>query len=389
MDMRCTSSQELVLHAEDLLTLILLRLPYKKLMSFKSVSKKWHSLITTPFFTRLLRNIFPPRRASALFIQRTIPVFFVPLDNRNATSPFRTEKFNHDGGQTRMLQSCNGLILCITGLPLIFDSRSCHVYNPSTGHRVTLPKEPLRYGRGGSYIGLTYDPLKSPHYKVIAFVVTSELNIFVGDLHIYSSETRAWKASIKSFIPPQGLISFENGVCWKGCMHWYSSNLPDSCDSDCLYFNVDEERFGTFPRPPIGAKRTSKRIMYFGESEDHLHVIEGYATSLSVYEMKNDYSGWFVRYQIDLDPISEVFPKMPTLFKDYTVFVLSLIRREKFQEDSFLVLEIRSKVIFHNLVDRSFKLIQDLPVTLKRKETGRRTLGEFQVCPYFESVSYA
>lgn len=91
---RCTSnSQEVVLDEEDLLTLILLCVPYRKLMSFKSVSKKWLSLITNPHFTRLLRNLLPPLRASGLFIQRPpeigFPdkVYFVPLDDKNITSP--------------------------------------------------------------------------------------------------------------------------------------------------------------------------------------------------------------------------------------------------------------------------------------------------------------
>ena len=62
--------------------------------------------------------------------------------------------------------------------------------------------------------------------------------------------------------------------------------------SECLYLNVDEERLGTFPRPPIGELSNSRRSSYFGESEDHLHVVEAcrYDTSLSVYEMRSDYS---------------------------------------------------------------------------------------------------
>ncbi|KAL1802616.1 hypothetical protein ACET3Z_031263 [Daucus carota] len=127
-----------------------------------------------------------------------------------------------------------------------------------------------------------------------------------------------------------------------------SKKIPDSPVSDCLYFNVDEERLGTFPRPPIGARGTLTRTYYFGESEGHLHVTEvfPYATSLNIYEMKNDYSGWFVKYRVDLAPIAKVYSEMTkhmSLFydkSDYAVSVLSLVRRENFREDSFLVLEI-------------------------------------------------
>lgn len=409
---RCTyTSQEIVLDEEDLLTLILLRIPYRDLLSFKSVSKKWLHLITTPHFTSLLRNALPPLRASALFIQRTYPNFlskrlpdqvhFVPLDDPNATSPFRNLDFAHDPytyRQIRVCQSCNGLLLCSSARVFDFNLSNCYVYNPSTNHLDTLSKQPLCYGYEGYYIGFAYDPSKSPHYKVIAYITKIPLS-FVGDLHIYSSETGTWKASAQSFLPPEGIL-FTDGVYWNGSMHWLSflgsdcSNLPDSL-SDGLYFNVDEERFGTFPRPPIGAKSISVRSRYFGESEDHLHVTEvcQYATSLTVYEMKSDYSGWFVKYRIDLDPIAKVFPEMTKHMSlsydktDYAVAVLSLIRRENFREDSFLVLEIPGKAIRYNLVDGSFKLIWDFGVALNIKyNIDLWTLGRFKVFPYLESV---
>lgn len=146
---------------------------------------------------------------------------------------------------------------------------------------------------------------------------------------------------------------------------------PDSSVSVCLYLNVDEDRLGTFPRPLIGARSRTRRSLYFGESEHYLHVIEASpsTTLLTVYEMKSDYSVWFSKYRIDLDPISRAFPEIKenTLFEyqnNYVVKVFSLIGREDLLEDSFLVLEIPGKVIRYNLMDRSFKLIWDFGVDL-------------------------
>ncbi|KAK1362990.1 hypothetical protein POM88_038551 [Heracleum sosnowskyi] len=102
-------------------------------------------------------------------------------------------------------------------------------------------------------------------------------------------------ASKQSCVPAPGM-HFIGGVSWNGCMHWLSelhTNLePESSISDCLYFNVDEERLGTFPKPPIVARSTSVRILYFWESEAHLHVIEvcPYDPSPSVFETKSDYT---------------------------------------------------------------------------------------------------
>ncbi|KAK1362949.1 F-box domain containing protein [Heracleum sosnowskyi] len=406
---KITSSSQVVLDDEDLLTLILLHVPGKNLMSLKCVSRKWHSVITASHFIHLRNSL--PVRASGLFIQRPLSagvsneVYFVPLDDQNASSPFRNITFAHDPvghEEIRILQSCNGLLLCSTAIYKPTKRRNCYVYNPSTNALATLPKHPLSRAKSGfCHIGLSFDPSKSVHYKVIAFLFTSQSpSENVGNFHIYSSETGTWKASVQSFTPAPGM-NFLGGVYWNGCVHWLSDLMtksePESSLSDCLYFNVEEERLETFPRPPIGVRSSSRRSLYFGQSEDHLHVIEirPGATSLGVYEMKNDYSEWFVKYEIDLDPISKVFPEIKDEAisedqkgDDYAVDVLSLIRRENFLEDSFLVLEIPGKAIRYNLVDRSFKLIRDFAMKTGLENLDRRAFGRLNAWQYIESLSY-
>ena len=292
--------------------------------------------------------------------------------------------------------------MCSTAFlnPYGYEKCNKYVYDPSTHQLATLPKHPHGNGNGNGnrirLIGLTYDPSKSIHYKVIGLVTTSRLED-VRDFYIYSSETRAWKSSIKSYVQAPGM-HFLDGVYWNGCMHWLADgvsglNFPESSISDCLYFNMDEERLETFPRPPIRVA-SLRRSLYFGASEDHLHVVEAYryATSLSVYEMKSDYSEWFVKYRIDLDPISKVFPEMTEheflsrKKSDYAVGVLSLIRRESFQEDSFLVLEIPGKAIRYNLVDKSSKVLWDFSVDFSLAKVLRWRFGALRVWQYVESV---
>ncbi|KAK1362971.1 F-box domain-containing protein [Heracleum sosnowskyi] len=398
---RSSSSSHVVLNDEDLLTLILLRVPLKKLMSLKCVSRQWQSLISTPHFTSL--RCLLPLRASGLFIQRApisdFPraglneVYFVPLDDQTTSSPFRTLTFAHEGfdpRSIRVLESCNGLLLCSIGL-------NCYVYNPSNNHLAILPKHPP--GTDVCYIGLAFEPSKSLHYKVITFVITSsQSQSYIGDFHIYSSETRTLKVSVQSFAPALGMY-FGGGVYWHGSVHWLTDlddmKLVNWPVSDCLYFNVDECRLEKFPRPPISVKSASRSHSYFGESEDHLHFIEvcPYATSLSVHEMKSDYSEWFVKYLIDLTPISKVFPEMT---KDeacldngnnFAVAVLSLIRRENFHEDSFLVLEIPGKAIRYNLVDRSFSLIWNFAVDMGLEKVDLWPIGRLQVWQSIETQS--
>ncbi|KAK1362948.1 F-box domain containing protein [Heracleum sosnowskyi] len=399
---RCasSSSQKVVLSNEDLLTLILLHVPWTKLISLKCVSRQWLSLITTFHFS----NLLPPLRASGLFIQAphdtfidvSSPneVYFLSLDDPNKASPFKTRVFEneHDDHENiRILQSCNGLLLC-SNVP----GTRFYVYNPSTNQLAT-PKQPLGTWDTFRYVGLSFDPSKSLNYKVIGLVSRPRSQALdERDFYIFSSETKAWKSSVQSFTSDPGMY-FNDGVYWNGCMHWLSTlhrDLePDSSVSVCLYFNVDEERVGTFPGPPIG--EFEEGSLYFGESEGHLHVIEAcpMVSSLSVYEMKSDYSMWFVKYQIDLDPIFRAFPEIKdiTSFEYqfyYAVKVFSLIRRENFHEDSFLVLEIPGKVIRYNLMDRSFKLIWDFGVDLDiDPHINDDLLFDFQVCPYIKTLS--
>ena len=308
------SSHEIVLADENLLTLIMLRVPYRKLKSLECVSKKWLYLIITQWFTSLLGKLFP-LRASGLFIQRlptffdfdrTCPnkVYFVPLDDPTAPSPFRNLTFAphdpFDPQRIRILGSCNGLLLCSTCFVVSHIKCNYYVYNPSTNQLAIVPKLPLV--NVIDCLNLAFDPSKSPHYKVISFISSPPYSSdHIGDFHIYSSEIGTWTLSVQSFVvtPP---MSMDNGPYWDGCIHWLGDldfeSVHVSTLSDGLYFNVNEGRLGTFPRPPIGVKSTSKKINYFEASEDHLHFIEicPHSTSLSVYEMKSDRSEWFIKY---------------------------------------------------------------------------------------------
>lgn len=79
---------------------------------------------------------------------------------------------------------------------------------------------------------------------------------------------------------------------------------------DLLRFDVDLEHIETMPALPVfccvsGSGTTWKRhrTMFFGESNGHLHPIKWGPTmaECQVLEMESEYSGWFVKYHVDLD----------------------------------------------------------------------------------------
>ncbi|CAL5322919.1 unnamed protein product [Camellia sinensis] len=330
------SSSETVANNDDLLNQILLYLPIRSLLRFKSVSKHWLSLITNPHFLDL-RTTHPNPRPSGLFLYRYShqihPDFdFLSLLNYESPSkpPLKALTFVHDPSDLRILQSCNGLLLC-RGLHL-------YIYNPTTSQFATLPQPPR-------LVSVNFSCGLPDHYE----------------LEIYSSETGLWSPSGDPFT---GDVSFNLGVFWNGALHWISTSGGDS-----LYFNVDEERLETMPMPPIPDGWEERRLRYFRESRDHLHLIEIYGphtAQFNVYEMERDYCGWFVKYRVDIDAIPNAFPEMirssldPSDLHYYQFVILDLIREEN-DDESFLVLHIPGKVIRYNFRDKSFRELFDVP----------------------------
>ncbi|KAL7229413.1 hypothetical protein ACSBR2_008007 [Camellia fascicularis] len=334
------SSAEAVANNDDLLNQILVGLPIRSLLRFKSVSKHWLSLITHPHFVRRRTLNFEP---SGVFWEsyskpHLIPEFdFIPFNNLNPTKPpFTTNPtFVEDPFGIRIFQSCNGLLLC--------RGQHLYIYNPTTNQFTTLPEPPTPRVRTTvnrfdffCCSSLAFDPSKSPHYKVVS-VYSSNTSSKHYDLEIFSSETGLWTPSSTNPLRADN-VNFKNGVLWNGALHWIGF-----WDDDSLYLNIEEDRSGTLPTPPTPDRRDWKRRRDFWESRGHLHLIDIYGSQtkqFNVYEMGSDYSAWFVKYRVDIDAIPNVFPEMVcNSLGCYEFFLLSLVRREN-DDESFLVLHI-------------------------------------------------
>ncbi|GJR80745.1 hypothetical protein Tco_0151530 [Tanacetum coccineum] len=88
----------------------------------------------------------------------------------------------------KILQSCNGLLLCCgSGSPVFY-----YVYNPSTNLYKKLPYPDCSLDNSPYYssagLRITFDPTKSPYYKLVD-VGRTFCDI---DIQIYSSETGKW-----------------------------------------------------------------------------------------------------------------------------------------------------------------------------------------------------
>ncbi|KAM0036196.1 putative F-box domain-containing protein [Helianthus debilis subsp. tardiflorus] len=128
-DHHSTQSGALVGSSDDLLTKILLRLPVTSILRFKSVSKHWRLFLSQRHFTRRY-DIDNHSKSPGLFGCNT----YVPYDVDNAsTPPFSSLGSYFDRPRVRIVQSCNGLLLCSTHWPK--GSKAApryYVFNPTT-----------------------------------------------------------------------------------------------------------------------------------------------------------------------------------------------------------------------------------------------------------------
>nr|XP_043633745.1 F-box protein At5g07610-like [Erigeron canadensis] len=380
------SSAEKVASCDGLTSEILLRLPVRSLLHFKSVSKHWYSLISSSSFK--LPNLDPP---SGLFVADYInkpnPEYdFIPFDIESPVKPpLRALHFDPTVKCLMIEHSCNGLMLCSAYTDEYFRHNNKYVmnykyyiYNPTINKFNTLPRLENYANNGSVRYGMTlhFDPTQSSHYKVI-YVCGYETNPLTGNtryqIEIYSSQTRTCKTSCEFELDEDIYIDFRAGVFWNNALHWIQKSGFIFC------FNLDQEIVHQIQTPigPIGGWVEEENYSnYLFESRDHLLVIEiqrPHTSKFKIHDLKKDYSEWFVKYNVDLGGISGSFPEImnPESADTFEFAILALVLGDK-EDESFLVLEIHGKALRFNLLSKTFHKLHDLTSSRPKSHSSNR-----------------
>ncbi|KAL3650512.1 hypothetical protein CASFOL_006915 [Castilleja foliolosa] len=364
------NSAEIVVSIDDLLQEILIRVPIKPLSRFQLVSKHWHSLISNPRFCCRVRSnpaavgiFYPPSQKYRVTEQNGHEYRYIPF----GPNPNRPQKidFTQNPYGIQFYPSCNGLLLCRT-YPGYRGEPRFYVYNPTTNKFSAFPKPGGNVNEIG-YMHLVFDPSKSHHYKVVCIKVVS-MEKKLCQVEVYSSETRGpW---VKCGGPFKADVDIANGVYWSGAIHWLKHLYGGSVIRESLYFNPDDLHHllagpQIMPTPPTHHRDYRCFDYYFGESCNHLHYIpmvsENTHTHFTVYEMRADYSEWFVKYRVEGYKIMDACwdnLKPEDSFRFYNFRILTMVRGDK-EEDTFLIFKYDRKIMKYNLVSGAFETIYE------------------------------
>nr|GEY61026.1 hypothetical protein [Tanacetum cinerariifolium] len=148
-------------------------------------------------------------------------------------------------------------------------------------------------------------------------------------MKLYSSETGVWCVCDIQF-PPLCFFAFENGICWNNAIHWLHNGK--------LHFKLD-----IADHPVL----TNLQTLGFLDGKVHwdsklcesrgcllLVYMELPDSLFDVYEMRNESSGWLLKYTINLDDTIQ-FPDEWKVSSGVCCILL-----EDGEEDSFMMINI-------------------------------------------------
>nr|XP_051229277.1 F-box/kelch-repeat protein At2g43270-like [Lolium perenne] len=226
----------------DLISEILVRLPVRSLLRFKSVCRTWHATISGRSFisTHLQRSFSDHQRHPSFLISpdlQTVARLVYTLDLQRDSAPV----------QVYMLGHCNGLVLIPTDTKM-------YVLNPSTRELLTLPEStremlsPSSIFR--SIVGLGLDP-STNNYKVVRFFsYPSDLSRMGMEICTITETARAWRSPVAD--PPYPISDYQTATFFQGSLFWTLDELILMPPPECrlLRFCLKDEVFSFVMHPP-------------------------------------------------------------------------------------------------------------------------------------------
>lgn len=244
----------------------------------------------------------------------------------------------------KIVGSCNGLVC------LVVDSEDMMIYNPSTRQVHAAPKLSTISGKDYFY-GFGYDSRKED-YKIVRATSSSKAGVFATQLDIYSLKTNTWRARSET-LPFYFLFNLV-GTLLNGALHWAVrrgkttdqayANGDGERPFSIVSFDIAEETYRQVPLPGNGDKNFS----FYG-----LGVLGGRLSMLHSPH-GSDYQVWLMN-EYGVKASWSIFTTIPLKIDSEYLGLMSLLSILKNGE--ILILLHQRKLVIYNPADRNFRAV--------------------------------
>ncbi|CAN4092894.1 unnamed protein product [Withania somnifera] len=246
----------------ELITDVLLNLPVKSLLQFRSVSKSWLALISSPQFVKTHLSISAKNQRLVLteiansFTSRETQIILKDYSLTSLRNDSVIEAFDLDYPMNKprqdvtILGSVNGLIC------LVIEDNDLVLWNPSIRLFKKLPDCRLRFVNSGNAIptsviyGFGYDE-SSDDYKVVGVLCIERNNILHHvEVEIYSLKSDSWRSKddITDGVELIKPCKFVNGK-----LHWVNNVIGGfHKDKNIISIDLVDEKWGKVEQPCYG-----------------------------------------------------------------------------------------------------------------------------------------
>ncbi|XP_057417827.1 F-box/kelch-repeat protein At3g06240-like [Lotus japonicus] len=283
----------------DLIVQILLRLPVRSLLRFKSVCKSWLSLISDPQFGKSHFDLAaaPTHRCLVKINNFKLESLDVDASVLDQSSEVNL-KFPYTGYvifHIQILGSCRGFIALVRGGDAI-------VWNPSTCVQRKIADD-IEMKIYGHLYGFGYD--KSTDDFLLVFIDLIAFEFFedgttVAEYHssieIFSLKTPSlFYPEPIPYVKPEGFNSSYLGFFLNEALHWLVTNAETYLHAIIAY-DLVERSLSEIPLSPILAAKLQHQVYYLRVMEECLSLCyPGDATSMAEIWMMKEYkvqSSW-------------------------------------------------------------------------------------------------
>ncbi|CAD5327427.1 unnamed protein product [Arabidopsis thaliana] len=267
----------------DLIVEIVSSLPAKSIVRFRSVSKLWSSIITTPDFTSsVVTRSLSSRPCVLLIFQKHDKLFFFASPVHQKKTCPNVENFQYtipNNGKLQRCESVHGLIYLETSTNVMF------IRNPITKSFFTLPKLDSKEGRPlTGFLG--YDPINGK-YKVLC--ILKERNK-IGILTLGAQES--WRILSKGFLSHYKVTGYAK--CIDGVIY-YEGSFGDGLRQELaiMSFDLRSEKFSLIKHP-----KKSSIATCWSSYEGRLALVSSIASGVSLWilEDADNHKQWIYKH---------------------------------------------------------------------------------------------